>query len=58
MDPKDAKKTVGKSVEGDESQVRDLPGKPLELDEETEVRGGRARAGGDDDDLEELEVQR
>lgn len=57
MDPKETKKEAdGKSTERDETQVRDLPSKPLARDEETKVRGGRA--GGDDDDLEELEVQR
>lgn len=36
--------------------VGDIPAKDTVKD--ANVKGGRARSGGDDDDLEELEVQR
>lgn len=39
-------------------QVKDLPGKAVTPEKAGEVKGGAMRAGGDDDDLEELEVQR
>ena len=37
-------------------QVKDLPPKPIKPKSADQVVGGRA--GGDDDDLEELQVQR
>ena len=39
-------------------QVKDLPGKSVTPEKAGDVKGGAMRAGGDDDDLEELEVQR
>jgi hypothetical protein len=41
-----------------DSKVENLPNKPVTTDKAGQVKGGRARSGGDDDDLEELEVQR
>ncbi len=41
-----------------DSKIENLPNKPVTTDKSGQVKGGRARAGGDDDDLEELEVQR
>jgi len=38
--------------------MKDLPNKGVTPDKAAGVKGGRARSGGDDDDLEELEVQR
>ena len=39
-------------------KVKDLDPKATEPETGDQVRGGRARRGGDDDDLEELQVQR
>ncbi len=43
---------------GSTEKPQDLPKKAIKPETADQVRGGRARSGGDDDDLEELEVQR
>jgi hypothetical protein len=43
---------------GSNEKPKDLPQKAITPETADQVRGGKARAGGDDDDLEELEVQR
>jgi len=42
-----------------ETRIDDLPEKQVDAQDASAVKGGLARAGGDDDDdLDELEVQR
>ena len=43
---------------GSKDKPQDLPSKAIKPATADQVRGGAARRGGDDDDLEELEVQR
>jgi hypothetical protein len=43
---------------GTSDKAKDLDPKAIKPETADQVRGGRARKGGDDDDLEELQVQR
>jgi hypothetical protein len=51
-----APKVASMSDEQDRTHVKDLPGKPLTSEEEMKVRGGRD--GNEDEDLDDLEIQR
>jgi hypothetical protein len=47
-----------KSEDKSTDKVKDLPKKELDSDEADKVRGGGMRRTGDDDDINDLEIQR